>query len=284
MLFKKKPQPAKTEQKQKFHHLRHPFMIPVLTFFVFFFLGIVLFINQSGQTVGASDSRIVILTDNGVRQVIPTTAPTVSNLLTRLNIKLGQGDVVEPALSTPILQNNFNLNIYRVHPVAVIENGQRSEVSTAQYDPKVIAQQAGYTIYPQDWVTTSSNADNLGEGVLGQEVDIVPATPVSLDLYGSIVTQRTHATTVAGLLAEDKIQTTAGNNVLPALPTPITPNLQVLVVPVGQNLISTQQVLPFATQVVDDPTLPYGQVQITQNGVNGLALIVKDVDAKPARQ
>ncbi len=277
MLRKKKPQPDKSNQKPKFHRLRHPFMVPVIMFFVFFFLGIGLFINVSGQTVGASDSRIVELSVNGNTQVIPTTASTVGELLDRLNIKINKGDVIQPAIATPILENNFQINIYRVHPVTVMENGVKTVISTAENDPRVIAQQAGYTIYPQDYITTSANADNLGQGVLGQEVIIDPSIPVSLNLYGAQVTERTHAKTVADLLNEDKIKTSSGNNVLPALTTPVTPNLQILVVPVGQKLVSTQQVIPFATQTISDPTVPYGVTQVSQTGANGLQLVVTNV-------
>lgn len=265
-------------KKHRFHLINHPFMIPVAVFLVAFFLSIVFFIAQSGQTVGASDSRIVELTQNGKTQVIPTTAQTVGDLLSRLNITLNKGDVVDPAVSTPILENNFQINIYRVHPVTVIENNQKTVISTADNDPRAIAEDAGYTVYPQDYVTAVSDADNLGLGVLGDEVDIVPATPVTLNLYGTQVAVRTHAKTVAQLLATEQIQTNSGNNVLPALTTPITPNLQILVVPVGQHLISTQKVIPFAVQNINNPTLPYGLTQITQAGSNGLELIVQDLN------
>jgi uncharacterized protein YabE (DUF348 family) len=279
MEANKQQQTKRSLKKIKFHHLRHPFMVPVIVFFVLFFFSIVLFISESGQTVGASDSRLVELTMNGSTKVIPTTSPTVGDLLNRLNITLNKGDVVEPSTDTSILENNFQINIYRVHPVTVVSNGQKTVIATADNDPKQIAKDAGYTIYPQDYVTAVANADNLGQGVLGQEVQVNPATPVNLNLYGSQVTERTHAKTVADLLSEDKIKTSAGNNVLPALNTPITPNLQVLVVPVGQKLISTQQVVPFATQTTDDPTIPYGQTQVVQAGANGLQLVVEEINS-----
>ena len=280
MKVKKQLQFKANKMKPKFHHLRHPFMIPVFTFFVFFFLGIALFINQSGQTVGASDSRIVELTINGNVKVIPTSAPTVGDLFKSLNITVSNGDVVEPSITTPILENNFQINIYRVHPVTVIENGQKTVIATAENDPKVIAKEAGYTIYPQDYVTAANNADNLGNGVLGQQVNIDPSIPVNLDLYGTQVTERTHAKTVAELLANDKIKTNSGTNVLPSLDTPITPNLPVLVVPVGQHLVSTQKDIPFDTQNVNDPTIPFGTTAVAQQGVDGLELEVQDLDAK----
>lgn len=264
--------------KPRFYHLKHPFMIPVVLFFVFFFLGIAYFINQNGQTIGANDSRIVELSVDGKTQVFPTTAQTVGDLLSRLNITIFKGDVVEPALTTPILQNNFQINIYRVHPVTVVENNQKTVISTADNNPRTIAADAGYKIYPEDYVNSVNNADNMKQGILGQEVEIVPAIPVILDLYGTQVTERTHTKTIAELLSTNKIQTNSGNNVLPALSTPITPNLQILVVPVGQHLISAQQVIPFAVQNINDPTIPYGQTQIVQAGSNGLELVVKDIN------
>lgn len=272
-------QEATNHKPPKFHHLRHPFMVPVATFLVLFFVSIALFINQSGQTVGASDSRIVQLSMNGQVQDIPTTASTVGILLSRLHITLNPGDVVEPNANTPIINNGFQINVYRVHPVTVVENGQKSVVLTANNNPRVIAEQAGYTLYPEDIVTTTSNSD-LSQNVLGEEVAVNPATPVSLNLYGQQVTIRTHAKTIGELLADKNIKTNAGNNVLPDLSTPISANMQILVVPVGQVLTSTQQVLPFTTQNVADPSIPFGTTQISQAGANGLALIVSDMVTK----
>jgi uncharacterized protein YabE (DUF348 family) len=252
-------------------------MVPVATFLVLFFFAIVLFINQNGQVVGASDSRIVELSLNGQTQTIPTTATTVGDLLKRINVTLNPGDVVEPSAGTPILQNGFQINVYRVHPVTVVENGNKTVVLTADNDPRAIAQQAGYTLYPEDIVTTAAAPDNLNQNVLGNEVVVKPSTPVSLTLYGQQVIVRTQAKTVGELLADKQIKTSSGNNVLPALTTPISANMQILVVPVGQKLSSTQQVIPFPTQNTSDSNIPIGSSKVEQNGVNGLALVVTDL-------
>jgi uncharacterized protein YabE (DUF348 family) len=278
MKIKLKKQKENSRKNLRFHHLRHPLMIPVATFLVFFFLAIGLFIGISGQTVGATDSRIVELSIDGNQEVIPTTASSVGQLLTRLNITLNPGDVVEPAAATQILTNNFQINIYRVHPVTVLENDQKQVVLTASTDIRQIAQQAGLTVYPQDYVTENTSAPAITQNVLGEEITVVPATPVSLDLYGNEVTIRTHQTTVAGLLASEKIATT-GNNVLPAATTPITANMQIIVVPVGHKVISTQQSIPYTTQTVFDAAIPYGTSQVAQAGVNGLELVVYEVSA-----
>lgn len=264
-----------------FHHLRHPFVIPIAVFLILFFVSVILFIDFSGQTLGASDSRIVELSIDGKQQIIPTTAPTVGDLLKRLNISLNPGDVVEPGQATAILQNGFQINVYRVHPVTVIENNQKSVIQTASNDPQSIAKEAGYTVYPQDGVTFNANANDLNQDVLGEEVVINPSVPVQLNLYGNQVTIRTLAKTVGDLLTSEKIKTDpASNNVVPALTTPITANMQILVVPIGQKLISTQQAIPFTTQNISDPSIPYGTTTVQQAGVNGLELVVEDVTLK----
>jgi uncharacterized protein YabE (DUF348 family) len=256
---------------------KHPLIIPTVSIVIFFFLALIAFINFSGPTVISSDSRVVELYDNGHEEVIPTTATTVGQLIGRLKIKINPGDIVDPTESTAILDNGFKINIYRVHPVTIIENGIKKVFLTANSDPRVIAEQAGYQIYTQDYVYNVAAPIGLTQNIIGQEIEIVPATEVNLTLYGTQVSVRTHAQTVADLLVENKIKTSGGNNVLPALTTPISSDLQILVVPVGQKLISEQQSIPFTTQYVNDPSIPYGTVETAQSGANGLELVVEDV-------
>ncbi|HUC95648.1 MAG TPA: ubiquitin-like domain-containing protein [Candidatus Saccharimonadia bacterium] len=261
-------------------HLKHPLIIPLITVIVFFFLAMIIFINQSGTSVINTDSRVVELYDDGRQQTIPTTAPTVGDLLKRLSIQINSGDIVSPNQSTPILSNGFKINIYRVHPVTIKENGQNKVFLTANINPVVIAEQAGYQIYSQDYVNNISSTVELSQNIIGQVISIIPATPVNLNLYGTNVVVRTHVTTVGQLLSQNHIQTSNGNNVLPALTTPISTNMQILVVPVGQKLISIKQNIPFATQYVNDPNIPYDTTSVTQEGVDGLELIVESVVTK----
>jgi len=265
-------------KKRDYHH---PMFIPLVGGIILFFLGLATFIYFNSTTVTASSSRVVEVYNNGRLEIIPTTATTVGDLIKRLNIIINPGDIVDPSVNTPILNNGFRINIYRVHPVTIIENGQSRVVLTADIDPRVIAKAAGYTIYPQDYVNDVTSPEELGKNILGQIISIVPATQINLSLYGTKVSLRTHAKTVAELLSQNKIKTTAsGTNVLPALNTPITLGMQVLIVPVDQQLISQQQSIAFATQYIDNPDLPYDTIQVHQAGVNGLELVVEQVATK----
>lgn len=256
---------------------RHPMFIPLVGEIILFFLAIIIFIYFNGTTVAASSSRVVEVYNNGKEEIIPTTATTVGDLIKRLNITINPGDIVDPSQNTPILNNGFRINIYRVHPVTIIDNGQSKVILTADVDPRVIAEAAGYTIYPQDYVTNVTSPIELNKNIIGQVISIIPATQINLSLYGTQVSLRTHAKTVADLLNQNKIETTNGTNVLPALSTPITTGMQVLVVPVGQQLISKQQPIAFGTQYVDNPDLPYDTTRISQAGVDGSELVVEQV-------
>jgi uncharacterized protein YabE (DUF348 family) len=260
--------------------IHHPMFIPLVSGIILFFLAIAIFIYFSGTTVVPSSSRVVQIYNYGKEEIIPTTATTVGDLIKRLGITINPGDIIDPSEDTPILTNGFKINIYRVHPVTIIENGQSKVLLTADVDPRVIAEEAGYTIYPQDYVTDVSSPTELTKNIIGQVISIVPATQVNLTLYGTQVSLRTHAKTVAELLSQDKIKTTTGANVLPALSTPISSGMQVLVVPIGQQLISEQQPIAFGTQYVNNPDLPYDTTKITQVGVAGSELVVEQVVIK----
>lgn len=259
---------------------KHPLFIPLVSIIILFFAAGAIFISFNGNTVIPSSSRVVEVYNNGKTEIIPTTATTVGDLMKRLGIILNPGDIVNPSQNTPILTNGFKINIYRVHPVTIEQNGISKVILTADVDPRVIVKQAGYTIYPQDYVNDVTNPQELTKNIIGQVISIVPATPVDLTLYGTQVIIRTHAKTVAELLNQNNIKTSNGTNVLPDLNTLISDSMKILVVPVGQKLISQQQIIPFQTSYVNNPDLPYNTTQVDQAGVNGSELVVEQVVTK----
>ncbi len=95
---------------------KHPFAIPVAAFLILFFVSLGLFINFNGTTLTANDAHVVIVSDNGKRQTLPTRAATVGDFLKRINVNLKEGDVVEPTIDTQIVDDNFRVNVYRARP------------------------------------------------------------------------------------------------------------------------------------------------------------------------
>src|SRR5690349_21402033 len=92
---------------------KHPFIIPVVTLLVLFFGALGLFIVSGQSPVIASDSHVVVLSHDKKQETLPTRAKTVGEFLERVNIKLNEGDVVEPTQDTEILDDKFRINVYR---------------------------------------------------------------------------------------------------------------------------------------------------------------------------
>src|SRR5688572_3385900 len=95
---------------------RHPFAVPVLTFAFLIVVTGILFAIFS-RTSADSNPNVVLISHDRQQQIVSSKEPTVGALLKKLDIKINEGDVVEPALTTPIQQDDFRINIYRAVPV-----------------------------------------------------------------------------------------------------------------------------------------------------------------------
>ena len=140
---------------------RHPFAVPVIVLLVFGIIigGGLLFASRTHRLHAVKDAEIVVVSHDHIQQIVPTRAATVGVLLSRLHLTLNEGDVVEPAINTPIDQDQFRINIYRAVPVAVIDNGHRSFTFSAATTPRSIATQTGAKLFPDDEVSINPARD-----------------------------------------------------------------------------------------------------------------------------
>ena len=235
-------------------------------------IGIVIFsIQDNGQI--SPIPRVVIINHDHIQQIVPSIEPTVGKLLAKLHIPIHQGDVVEPSLDTKIQQDDFRINIYRAVPVEVIDGTSKQFTFSAATTPRAIATQTGTTLYPQDEVNTVPVTNFLSQGAIGEQVIINRAIPVNLNLYGTKVLIRTHATTVAELIKQENIKLTAHDQVVPAEDTPITPNMPVFIVRQGEKLESVTKSIPMPVDTIYDNTLAYGTSAIRQQGSAGQEVV-----------
>ena len=251
---------------------RHPsFKIPTLSILGLILITVVLYVlfHNAPQIQVTPNSKIVIISHDGIQQVVPTNDRTIGVLLAKLHIKLNPGDVVEPSLNTPINQDDFRINIYRAKPVAIYNGTNLTFTKSAALTPRAIIQQSGQTIYPQDYAVVKPTNNFLKSGIIGETVLINRATPVNLDLYGKNILLRTHAKTIAEFIRAEKIRLSKGDQVLPSLNSPITPNLVVFLVRKGVSVSETTSTIPMPTQVIYSSSLAYGTSAIRQQGSNG---------------
>lgn len=264
------------------HH--HAFGLGVFVLLVGFFFFAGGLIAANGQTVGPSDNHVVSLYVDSQETSVPTRAATVGDFIDKSGIKLYDGDLVEPALATPIDGDNFRVQIYRAHPVLIVDGDITKRVLTPHTSPQLIATKAGFTIYPEDILTLSSPDNFLQDGILGQKLTITRATPVLISLYGApLAVYRTQAKTIGELLVEKGITPAEGSTVTPATTTPITPNMAIFISDPGKTVIAAEEPVPFETEVTNDPTQTFGLVTVTKPGVLGVKQVIYEVSQDGSR-
>lgn len=280
---------SKQQAPSRLHRFKnHPFIVPVITFLVLFMVSLVAFVAIGAKTVGPTDSHIVKLYVDGTSQTVPSRAQTVGDLLKRANITLGPNDVVEPSLDAQINDDNFSVNVYRAHPVTIVDNNQGQKTSfttvTAQQSPQAIAKQAGITLYPEDSVSIGNSDEAVKNGIISQQVTIDRSVPITINLYGTSISTRTRAKTVGEALADKNIKPLANDTILPVKNTPITPNMQIFVVTVGKQITTVTEDIPAPVQTVEDSAVPAGTTVIKQAGSPGKKVITYELQMENGQE
>lgn len=250
----------------------HPYALPLAVFAALVLIGCVLVMTLRDSNVVArsrlDDLNIVILHTGKETQVLPTREETIAGLLENLDITLNDGDVVEPALDTPIEEDDFRINIYRAAPVVIEDDDKRVVTMSAAQTSRSIADHAGLIVHPEDEIKTEPSRDFLRDGI-GSKVTIKRSTPIVLNLYGASLPMRTHAVTVGDLLEDKNIILEADDEVQPSLDTKLTENSQIFVTRFGVQVVTAEESIPMPVETIDDNTLSYGTVAVRQNGSEG---------------
>jgi uncharacterized protein YabE (DUF348 family) len=258
----------------------HPYVIPVTAFLTLFFLMSLAMVSLNATTVGASDARIVsVFADNKERTVV-SRAETVGELLDKLSIELRKEDVVEPAKETAIYDDNFRVTVYRARPIVIEDNDKRVVSFTVYQSPELIAEQAGITIYPEDYAKMERSENVLEDGIAAEKVVIDRATPVKINLYGNEIATRTRSETINDLLKEKNIQLLEGDTLTPSGESAVTENASIFVTRVGKQIISVEESISFQTETTLDPNQLDSFKQVTQAGVKGKKLVTYEVELR----
>lgn len=273
-------------QQKRVRHIkrigRKPlFTIPLATFMVLLVLVFVGFlVTSKGGSLRGKDPNVVVVTYDKQERTIPTDAKTVGELLKRLEIKLKEGDVVEPGKDTEIASDNFRVNVYRAVPVTIVDGGKKTFAYSAAATPRSIVKQAGVTVYPEDKLDLLPTENFLAESSIGERVVISRATPIDLNLYGTQVTMRTHAKTVDDLIQEKEIKLGKDDEVLPSKDTKIVAGAQIFLVRKGTQIQTVEEVVAMPTETQDDANLAYGTIAVRQQGAPGKKLVTYQIELK----
>lgn len=111
-----------------------------------------------------SESHFVTFYDQGKKHTVKTSASTVGEAILQAGYELEAEDTIEPSLGTKINMDNFYINIYRARPVTIIDGKIKKFFMTASYDPKTIAEDAGFAVYDGDDISMVENENFLESG------------------------------------------------------------------------------------------------------------------------
>jgi uncharacterized protein YabE (DUF348 family) len=247
-----------------------------------FVAGSVFFFPQ--RPAVADNFTYVTVYYDGTQQTFATHAKTVGELLSRANIPVSQADMVEPAENTALVSQDENVNIYSARPVEVVDGMNRYNVLTAAQTPQEIVAAAGLTLYPQDQVSMTRINNFVEDGGAGLMVTIKRATPLTFVMYGNTLSMRTQATTVGGFLQEQGITLKPGDQLDQPMDAPITSGMTINLVHNGSEIVTHPQVIAYTTQTVQDANEPVGYQQITQQGVNGEALVTYQLNMQNGQE
>lgn len=262
--------------KGKVAHLRrHPFVIPVLVFLGLFFASLIGFVAFNGSTIGPADSRVVSVYVDEEQQTLPTRAKTVGELLERMNIDIKNGDVVEPAIDTPITQDGFNVNVYRAREVTIIDKNEKKTIRSADQSPRIVARKAGIIVYPEDEVLPEApeTAELLEEGITGDRYVVDRAKPITVILYGNVTPIRTQATTVGELFKERGIEVADEDEVSATPEQPIEDDQKIIISRPGQRIATKEAKIKFGTEYVDDASMLTGMTEVREKGRPGKKIV-----------
>jgi uncharacterized protein YabE (DUF348 family) len=215
------------------------------------------------SVVGASvPQRYVRITLDGTTVARTVRLATVGDVLAHETIKVHPGDRVIPPAATE-LHEGIHIRVLRSFPVDVEVDGVVTTLRTTLRTSGALRRELG--IAPALVATTS------GRLTAGTTIAFRTPHAVTVQVDGKTFTSsRSTALDVAGLLIDRGIALGPRDEVMPAANTRLANGMHVEVFRLADNQVADRVVVPFTTEMRDDPNLPVGQTRTIQGGVAGL--------------
>lgn len=219
----------------------------------------------AGATGFTYFDKAVTLSVDGKPSAVHLFGSTVGDVLTHQGIKLNSHDLVAPAVSTP-LEDNQKVVVRYGRLLTVTVDGQAKEYWTTSTTVAGALSELG--IRADSAKLSVSRSQPLGR--LGLVMAVTTPKDVTVSVDGKKLKARTTSATVADLLTELKISVGAKDRVTPAVKTPITRNVpNVAVARVTQKSVGTNESITFGTQRRSDASMFTGTTKTLTAGRPG---------------
>lgn len=246
-------------------------------------LAVALNVPQS-SAVQANNKHIVTIYADGQERVLATNASTIGEVLERAEIPLSQQDAVEPARDSKLVAQTYNVNVYRARPVTVIDGDKRYRIMSPYQSAQKIAEAAGLQVYAEDTLQLDRIDDFVAESGVGLKLTIARSTPVNLVLYGTPVSARTQAKTVAEFLKEKQITLAEKDSLSPAAETSLSTDMAVAVYRNGTQTITEEHDIAFETEKIQDRDRDIGFREVREPGVKGRKVVTFQIELRDGKE
>lgn len=230
--------------------------------------------DDSGQPM--SGQRVVTIYDQGEKRVVLTRTDTVEQTLQQAGIELAPYDRVEPSQDTKYATRDYTVNIYRAHPVTVVDGSYRQTILTARSVGREIAEEAGLVVQDEDSMRLERSVNLLEDGP-GMRLTIERATPVTLMLYGEVQEMYTQAATVGEFLEERAIMLDASDTLSVDRTQRLERNMTIEIWRDGVQTVTVVEPIDFSVRQVLDSDQLVGHREVDTPGVKGAKNVVYEI-------
>lgn len=237
--------------------------------------------GMAATGVNADNTSVVTVHADGEEHVITTDANTVDEVLQRVDVEVGESDVVEPSRDTEITSQSYNVNVYRSRPVVIEdrENDETYRTESAHQSPRLIVENTEQvSVHKEDKLRLKLVTDFLSSEFVGHKVIIDRAVPVNVKLMNEETVIRTHASTVKKMFEKADVDIKENDIIKPGLKAPIKEDMDVTLVRVGHKTITKEEPIQPPTETVYNNDRPIGYEEVEKQGKPGLALTTYRVE------
>lgn len=250
-----------------------------------FVFGVFFLVSGMGRTAHADikNGRLITVHDRGTESSFITDKPTLRQAFTEMNIAVDAHDAVEPGLDETLVAQDYQVNIYRARPVTVIDGATREKIVTPYQSAERIVKDVGISLYPEDTTTLTRSDDIVGDGA-GLQLKITRATPITVDLYGTITPLRTQAKTVGDFLKEKKIQLGNDDRMSVSSDAPLGSNATFRIWREGKQTITVEEPVAFETQQIQDADQRVGYKVVQTPGKDGKRSVTYEIEIQNGKE
>ena len=222
----------------------------------------------AGGVAFAQADKSVNLSVDGKTSAVHLIGSTVGDVLASQKITIGPHDVVAPAVSAPI-RDDQKVVVRYGRLLTVTVDGQTQELWTTSTTVSGALTELG--IRADTAKLSVSRSQSLGRTGLALSVTTPKNVTVTVD--GKTRNAQTTGATVADMLSGLKVRLGAKDRVVPALKTPVANGVKVAVARVTQRNVTATESIGFKSHRQNDTGIYIGQSKTRTAGIQGSKVV-----------